>query len=149
MHEYTSRVRIWELTCPGLLQEVGRARRWTRDVLSDTPYADDAALIVTELGSNALRHSSSGSGYGAFHVALAHSPNTVAISVTDSGGSRTTPHVEKPRDDDTHGRGLRLVTALAHRIQIHGDDRHGYTVTAEFHLGSTTARPLERKPAPC
>lgn len=149
MHEYTSRVRIWELTCPGLLEEVGRARRWTRDILSNTPCADDAALIVTELGSNALRHSSSGSGHGAFHIVLVHSPRTVAISVTDSGGSRTAPHVEKPRDDDTHGRGLRLVTALAHHVQIHGDDHQGHTVTAEFHLGSTSARRLERKPAAC
>src|SRR5436190_11383613 len=110
MHEYTSTVRIWELTCPGLLEEVGRARRWTRDILNDSPHADDAALIVSELGANALLHSSSGSGFGALHVTLICSPQTVTVTVTDSGGRGTTPHAERPGEDETHGRGLCLVT---------------------------------------
>jgi len=139
MDEYTSMVRIWELTCPGLPQEVGRARRWTRDILSETPWADDAALIVTELGSNALRHSASGSDSGSFHFTLIRSASAVVIAVTDIGSSLTTPHVEKPDEDDTHGRGLELVAALAYRVHVRGDDRHGHTVTAELHLDSAPA----------
>ncbi|MEU2080405.1 ATP-binding protein [Streptomyces albus] len=132
MHEYTSTVRIWELTCPGLLEEVGRARRWTRDVLAGSPHADSAALIVSELGTNALLHSSSGHGAGAFHVNVARYPGAVVVSVLDSGGAGTAPHVEHPGKDNPHGRGLALVHALAQRVHVCGDHRRGHTVTAEL-----------------
>ncbi|GEB51948.1 ATP-binding protein [Streptomyces cacaoi] len=135
MHEYTSKVRIWELTCPGLPEEIGRVRRWTRDVLSGTPYADDAALIVSELGSNALLHSASGSPNGSFHVSLHRSPGTVVLAVTDTGGAETKPHVESPDENDINGRGLGLVTALASRVRISGDD-YGRTVTVEMAGGT-------------
>ncbi|NSC22851.1 ATP-binding protein [Streptomyces albus subsp. chlorinus] len=131
MHEYMSDWRIWELTCPGLPEEVSRARRWTRDVLRDSPHADDAALIVSELGSNALLHSASGSTNGSFRVSLHRSPGTVVLAVTDTGGSTTKPHAETPDVDETHGRGLSLVTALASRVRVSGDD-YGRTVTVEM-----------------
>ncbi|UNS98032.1 ATP-binding protein [Streptomyces tubbatahanensis] len=131
MHEYMSDWRIWELTCPGLPEEIGRARRWTRDVLRDSPHADDAALIVSELGSNALVHSASGSPNGSFHVSLHRSPGTVVLAVTDTGGGATKPHVATPDEDDTHGRGLGLVAALANCVRVTGDD-YGRTVTVEI-----------------
>jgi anti-sigma regulatory factor (Ser/Thr protein kinase) len=139
MHEYTSKVRIWELTCPGHLEEVGRARRWTRDVLSDSGHADDAALIVTELGTNALLHSASGNQGEAFSLTISRTPETVLISVTDTGGTRTTPHVEHSDENDTHGRGLALVSTLAQRLHITGDDKHGHTVTVELATSTATA----------
>jgi anti-sigma regulatory factor (Ser/Thr protein kinase) len=131
MHEYTSKVRIWELTCPGLFEEVGRARRWTRDILSGTPYADDATLIVSELATNAVQHTASGSEGEAFALTLTRTSDSVTITVTDSGGTRTTPHVQSPDQDTPHGRGLALITLLAHRVEIHGDEL-GHTVTAEL-----------------
>ncbi|MEU4964733.1 ATP-binding protein [Streptomyces smyrnaeus] len=131
MHEYMSTGRIWELTCPGLPEEVGRVRRWTRDVLHDSPHADDAALIVSELGSNALIHSASGSPNGSFHVSLHRTPGTVVLAVTDTGGGATKPHLETPDEDDIHGRGLGLVAALANRVRVSGDD-YGRTVTVEI-----------------
>lgn len=138
MDEYMSSVRIWGLTCPGFLEEVGRARRWTRDILGDSPYADDAALIVTELGANALLHTTSGDTAGTFHVSLALTDQLVSISVTDTGGTKTTPQVEHPTDEETHGRGLGMVTALAHRVETHGD-HNGHTVTAHlFHQARTS-----------
>ncbi|MBD0739059.1 ATP-binding protein [Streptomyces sp. CBMA29] len=130
MHEYMSSPRVWGLTCPGSPEEVGRVRRWTRDVLRDSPYADDAALIVTELSANAVLHTASG-GMGAFHVSLAVSPAVVSISVTDSGGTKSAPTVEHPDAEDTHGRGLAMVTALAHHVETRGD-QHGHTVTAHL-----------------
>lgn len=134
MHEYTSSPRVWGLSCPGSPEEVGRVRRWTRDVLRDSPCADDAALIVTELSANAVLHTASGDGGpvgGAFHVSLAVSDVVVSISVTDSGGTKTAPTVEHPADEATHGRGLAMVTALAHQVETHGD-QHGHTVTAHL-----------------
>lgn len=121
-------------TFPGHPQELRTVRNWIRTVLDGHPHSDDAALIATELGSNALRHSSSGSRFGSFHLTLMRSPSTVVIAVTDMGGSTTAPHVEQPGEDDLHGRGLSLVTVLADRVEVRGDNRHGHTVTAELHL---------------
>ena len=39
MDEYTCRELAWELLCPGLPEEVARARRWTRDILTNYPCA--------------------------------------------------------------------------------------------------------------
>lgn len=152
MHEYMSTGRIWELTCPGLLEEVSRARRWIRDVLHDSPHADDAALIVTELGANAVHHSASGTPNGSFHLSLHRWPGVVVLAVTDTGGSDTKPHVEMPDEEETHGRGLALVMALAGRVRVSGDD-YGRTVTVELTdeervaPGERTPEPLEPRPA--
>lgn len=153
MHEYMSTVRIWELTCPGLLEEVGRARRWTRDVLSDSPHADDAALIVTELSANALLHSDSGLGRNSFSLTLTRTPQALTITVTDSGGAPTRPHIRHPRRTALHGRGLALVEAVADRMEIR-KGVHGHAVIATLHSPkpsndawhATTATTRERQP---
>ncbi|MEU5358211.1 ATP-binding protein [Streptomyces albidoflavus] len=131
MHEYTSTARVWGLTCPGFPEEVSRARRWTRDILRGSPLADDAELIVSELSANAILHTASGTASGSFHLALAVSPQVVALSVTDAGGTGTAPKVEHQDQHAEHGRGLSMVTALAHRVVVHGS-HGGYTVTAEL-----------------
>ncbi|MEV0280466.1 ATP-binding protein [Streptomyces sp. NPDC050610] len=141
MDEYTSRVRVWGLICPGSEEEVARARRWIRDILSAHPCADDAELIVSELSTNALTHTASGSETGTLQITLAVTPLFVAISVTDDGGHPTAPHVTHAADDATHGRGLSIVMTLAARLDITGND-HGRTVTAEL-------RPPLAGTAPC
>ncbi|MCH0561948.1 ATP-binding protein [Streptomyces sp. MUM 2J] len=132
MHEYTSSTRVWGLTCPGFPEEVSRARRWTRDILRGSPLADDAELIVSELSANAILHTASGLESGRFHLALAVSGRAIALSVTDDGGATTTPKAEEDQADDAeHGRGLRLVSVIAHRVVVHDSDG-GRTVTAEL-----------------
>ncbi|MFE1781725.1 ATP-binding protein [Streptomyces sp. NPDC059506] len=125
----------YQHTFPGTPEEIARARRWTRDVLRGLPCAEDAALIVTELGTNALVHTASGNQAGTFHVSLTLVNQAVMIAVTDSGGAKTTPRVEHPSDDTPRGRGLGIIDALAERVEIHGDHR-GHTVTV--HLGRTS-----------
>ncbi|WP_405881758.1 ATP-binding protein [Streptomyces sp. NBC_01136] len=131
MHEYTSTARVWGLTCPGFPEEVSRARRWTRDILRGSPLAEDAELIVSELSANAVLHTASGQQSGSFHLALAVSSQVVALSVTDDGGTGTAPKAEHADQDATHGRGLGMVSAIAHRVVIH-DSHAGHTVTAEL-----------------
>jgi anti-sigma regulatory factor (Ser/Thr protein kinase) len=131
MHEYTSTARVWGLTCPGFPEEVSRARRWTRDILQGSPLAEDAELIVSELSANAILHTASGQEAGSFHLVLAVSPQVVALSVTDDGGTGTAPKVEHPDQNDVHGRGLGMVSVLAHRVVVH-DSQAGHTVTAEL-----------------
>lgn len=130
MDEYTSYPRVWGLTCPGSAEEVSRARRWARDVLRHCTCADDVALIVSELSSNAVLHTASGST-GHFHVALALMERVVAVSVMDAGGASSAPTVGQPNAAATHGRGLALVTTLATHVAIRRDGQ-GHTVTAEL-----------------
>ncbi|MFI6409312.1 ATP-binding protein [Streptomyces sp. NPDC050548] len=131
MHEYTSTARVWGLTCPGFPEEVSRARRWTRDILRGSPLAEDAELIVSELSANAILHTASGREAGSFHLALAVSSQVVALSVTDGGGARTAPKAEHQDQEAEHGRGLGMVSAIAHRVVFHDSDG-GHTVTAEL-----------------
>ncbi|MFF9393240.1 ATP-binding protein [Streptomyces griseoluteus] len=132
MHEYTSSARVWGLSCPGFPEEVSRARRWTRDILRGSPLADDAELIVSELSANAILHTASGREHGGFHLAVAVSAQVVAVSVTDDGGTGTAPKVEHQDQDAEHGRGLGMVSVIAHRVVVHDSD-HGHTVTAELY----------------
>ncbi|MGA5041676.1 ATP-binding protein [Streptomyces capoamus] len=132
MHEYTSTARVWGLSCPGFPEEVSRARRWTRDILRGSPLADDAELIVSELSANAILHTASGREHGSFHLAVAVSAQVVAVSVTDDGGTGTAPKVEHQDQDAEHGRGLGMVSVIAHRVVVHDSDQ-GHTVTAELY----------------
>jgi anti-sigma regulatory factor (Ser/Thr protein kinase) len=134
MHEYTSKARVWGLTCPGFPEEVSRARRWTRDILHGSPLAADAELIVSELSANAILHTASGQDSGSFRVALAVSAQVIALSVTDDGGAGTAPKIERQDQDAEHGRGLGMVSVIAHRVVVHESD-DGHTVTAELFTG--------------
>ncbi|MEE1942307.1 ATP-binding protein [Streptomyces sp. TRM 70361] len=142
MDEYTSWVQTWELSCPRLPGEVGRARRWTRDILTGSPHADDAALIVTELTTNAVTHTTG----PAFHVTVACTAEAVTIAVTDTGGATAHPRITHPDADATHGRGLEIVTHLATAVAVHHDPG-GHTVTAT--LLTPTPQPAARTAQPC
>ena len=133
MHEYTSTARVWGLTCPGFPEEVSRARRWTRDILRGSPLADDAELIVSELSANAILHTASGRESGSFHLAPAVSSQIIALSVTDDGGTGTAPKTVHQDQDAEHGRGLGMVSVIAHRVVVHESDG-GHTVTAELFM---------------
>ncbi|GAX58661.1 ATPase [Streptomyces olivochromogenes] len=102
-----------------------------RDILRGSPLAEDAELIVSELSANAILHTASGQQSGSFHLALAVSSQVVALSVTDDGGTGTAPKAEHADQDATHGRGLGMVSAIAHRVLVH-DSQAGHTVTAEL-----------------
>ncbi|ATL29232.1 ATP-binding protein [Streptomyces formicae] len=142
MHEYMSTAaRVWGLTCPGFPEEVSRARRWTRDILAGSPLAEDAELIVSELSANAILHTASGRSAGSFHLALAVSSQVITLSITDDGDVETAPKARRPDEEATHGRGLGMVSTLAHRVVVRNSD-DGHTVTAELfveaHPGEST-----------
>ncbi|MGD9483645.1 ATP-binding protein [Streptomyces sp. TRM70308] len=120
--------RIWELLLPGIPEEVSRARRWTREVLSACACADDAALIVTELAANAVTHTAS----PAFRVTICRTDEAVTLAVTDTGHTATTrPHVTHADDASTHGRGLHIAATLATDLTVTRHD-YGHTVTARL-----------------
>ncbi|WP_435058976.1 ATP-binding protein [Streptomyces sp. bgisy060] len=119
-------------TFPGDPRALRTARHWIHAMLNGHPHTDDAALIVTELGTNALTHTASGDGAGTFHVTLTVSELTTTITVTDAGRSKTAPEIQHPSVNATHGRGLGMVAALADNITVQGDDS-GRTITAQLH----------------
>ncbi|MDP9682422.1 anti-sigma regulatory factor (Ser/Thr protein kinase) [Streptomyces griseoviridis] len=133
-------MKVWGLSCPGFPEEVSRARRWTRDILRGSPSAQDAELIVSELSANAILHTASGRTPGGFHLALAVSAQVVAVSVTDDGGTDTVPEVEHQDQHAEHGRGLGMVSAIAHHVAVHATD-HGHTITAELFTDTRPGEP--------
>jgi anti-sigma regulatory factor (Ser/Thr protein kinase) len=86
-----------------------RARHFVAEVLAEHGYAmliEDAALIASELATNAVVHAGS-----RFEVAVHFDTGTVTLSVSDS--SMELPVAGDPSPRDESGRGLPVVAALA------------------------------------
>src|SRR5687767_15898206 len=101
---------------------VGRARHRMRDQLRTGGVADsvidDALLILSELLSNACKHGrplgDALAGDGDVRAAWRADPSgRLTVEVTDGGGP-TRPVPAMPSVTARRGRGLNIVTALAH-----------------------------------
>lgn len=89
-------------------------RRLTDDLRSRAVrrrVVDDAALVLSELLSNAVRHARPLDS-GRLRVAWGLDSDCVVIAVTDGGGA-TRPHPATPSMSSPGGRGLAIVTSLA------------------------------------
>jgi anti-sigma regulatory factor (Ser/Thr protein kinase) len=89
----------------------GEARRWVADTLgtwaqADHELLDDAALVVTELATNAVLHTGS-----PFTVAVRCEGPSLRISVSDA--NPTLPVLGDPSKMDRFGRGLGMVERLS------------------------------------
>jgi hypothetical protein len=87
------------------------ARDWIADVLGQhrgLAEPDDAALVVSELFTNAVLHGPGG------QVLVAHYlwRDGARIVVCDGGGT-STPHLRRPERSEEGGRGLQVVDMLA------------------------------------
>jgi two-component sensor histidine kinase len=111
-HEGTARA-----TFPGRADQVPLARRFVERALTSCSAADDAALLTSELVTNAVAHSVSGRG-GTFTVTVTHRVGDLLVEVADDGGPWE-PHTTA---DAQHGRGLLIVTAVARAWGVTGDD---------------------------
>ena len=100
------------LLLPGMNRAAGHARRWLQDVLGEHPAFDDAALCMSELIANAVRHTESGRN-GQVRVEVSHSEQIVCIEVIDDGDAMSVPYLATVDETEVSGRGLRLVAALA------------------------------------
>ena len=81
-------------------------------------HADTVELIVTELVTNAMQH---GEPRGTVAVALAADAQRIRVSVIDASALR--PVARQVEADETSGRGMRIVEALADRWGV--DDLAG------------------------
>jgi serine/threonine-protein kinase RsbW len=90
--------------------------------------AGDAILRLSELATNAAIHSRSREPGGSFRVRVERRGSHVRVEVTDQGG-RWQPEVPST---DLNGRGLLVVTRLAHNWGRTGDEETGWTVWFEI-----------------
>ncbi|MFF0558981.1 ATP-binding protein [Streptomyces sp. NPDC004266] len=92
--------------------------------LVDQAVEDDAALVVSELVGNAVRHAG-----GVCSLDLSLEPDGLDIDVSDSS-----PETPRPRATDTTsegGRGWGIVARLTSELSVQGDGR-GKTVHAHI-----------------
>jgi len=113
---------------PGDPGQVPHVRWFVRRSLADQGPAD-AALLATELATNAIQHTRTGGG-GAFEVVICLHPAIVRICVTDQG-SAGAPVLAPAGRESPSGRGLAIVDALARRW---GHQAHGHGRTVWFEL---------------
>jgi anti-sigma regulatory factor (Ser/Thr protein kinase) len=75
-------------------------------------YADDAAIITSELVTNVVQHVC-GDGTETIGVTLARTRNPEAVTVVVSDSSPAGPAMYEASADSERGRGLRIVEALS------------------------------------
>jgi serine/threonine-protein kinase RsbW len=91
--------------------QVREARRFLAGVLDGCPATDDALLCVSELVTNAVRHSRSARPGGRFAVRATARAGSLRVEVEDEGG----PWRADRNGDGQSGRGLLIVGQLAGR----------------------------------
>ncbi|WP_420712551.1 ATP-binding protein [Streptomyces sp. PsTaAH-124] len=115
-----------------------QARRLTRSRLTGWSVCEDtcdtAALIVTELVTNAIVHTASNQVV----CELLDGDDLVRISVRDEGCAPGEPHSSPQRPEEEHGRGLLLVEALC-RAWGAQELGHGLVVWADLPRAAATA----------
>jgi anti-sigma regulatory factor (Ser/Thr protein kinase) len=91
---------------------VSEVRAFTQDALAGLDLAvDDIVLCVSELVTNAVRHSAPHDG--TFHLDIRVDRDKLRVECHDSGSKK--PTLLTPSDADEGGRGLLLVQALTSR----------------------------------
>jgi len=124
-----------EADFPGTAASVPAARYFVRDLLErygiGGEIVERSELCASELATNAVSHAHSG-----FKLAVRLSDEAVRIEVTDTGSGA--PGVRHPGLDAVGGRGLLIVSALAHDWGVTSGE-HSKTVWCTM--------PLERVPA--
>lgn len=107
---------LGQVVLPGEVASVPRVRHYVRDLLAAAGHAhhDDALLLVTELVTNAVRHSRSGRPGGRVTVAVADCDGMLHITVIDAGSADRRPRLRvEPDGAGGGGRGLWLVQELS------------------------------------
>jgi anti-sigma regulatory factor (Ser/Thr protein kinase) len=103
------------VTLAGRAERARVARAFVSGVLGPRhPCTDDAALLVSELFGNSVRHSRSGDPGQTVTVAVKASECLVRVEVTDRRGPGV-PQTGPAVPDGEGGRGLTIVAGLAAR----------------------------------
>lgn len=103
---------------PGVPESVSAARSWAAGFFPVPAAAADAALMTSELVTNAILYSASGLPGGQVTVSVGIVGGALRVDVTDQG--EIAPCMAAPRG---LGQGLALVAALADASGADGRDR--------------------------
>ncbi len=103
---------------PGLPEAVSAARSWVAGFFPVPAAAADAALMTSELVTNAILYSASGLPGGPVTVSIGTAGGSLRVDVIDQG--EMPPCMPTPRG---LGQGLVLVAALADASGADGRDR--------------------------
>jgi serine/threonine-protein kinase RsbW len=123
---------LGSLTIPGRPEQVGAARAFVVRTLSAKQAdadADAAALLTSEIATNAIQHSNSGVEGGTVTIVVIGLPGGILVEIID-GGSAGAPIV-KGDLYAAQGHGLFLVQRLAAQWGYH---RNSASTTVWFHL---------------
>jgi anti-sigma regulatory factor (Ser/Thr protein kinase) len=109
---------LGSLTVPGRPEQVSRARAFVAGLAGlaacGADGADVAALLTSELVTNAMLHTNSGTAHGAVTVVVVDGADGLMVEVIDDGSPACGPEVQGDRYA-SHGHGLFLVEQLAAR----------------------------------
>jgi anti-sigma regulatory factor (Ser/Thr protein kinase) len=96
------------VTVAGRAERARVARAFAVGVLGPGhPCGDDAALLVSELFSNSVRHSRSGAAGGTVTVAVSAGDGLVRVEVSDRGGPEVPELYRAGRDAEAAGSSAR------------------------------------------
>jgi anti-sigma regulatory factor (Ser/Thr protein kinase) len=126
--ELQASVLRWRQVFPGDDAQIGVLRRWLECLLPPCSSRDDLMSAAVELGTNAIRHTASGSG-GQFVVEVTWWIKLARVAVYDDGSPSCPRLTEDLLCED--GRGLLMVNALSVRMGVEGN-AHGRTVWADI-----------------
>lgn len=120
----------------------GRAREAVRDIPELDAIRDDASLIVSELVTNAVKHSGATDG-DRITLSVFVDGDRVKIQVHDPARTDLIPQVRNLRSQDVGGLGLRLVSRIARRWDT--ECRNGRIVWADLAFDPAAARVRPRQ----
>ncbi|MEU4492320.1 ATP-binding protein [Streptomyces sp. NBC_00210] len=117
-----------------LLPQAETSARWARHLTTtfltrgcgekvSGDQVEDAALVVSELVTNATRH-----GHGSCRLRLCVDPGLVTVEVEDA--SPIPPRLCSPLETDECGRGIVMVRELSQHFTVRGGPGGGKTVQA-------------------
>jgi anti-sigma regulatory factor (Ser/Thr protein kinase) len=122
-------VRAKRRVFPGRREQVAQARRFVGRALEGCPVSDEAILCLSELATNALLHTASGTR-GEFEVIVQRGESWARIAVCDEGSPKIpTARILDAVSED--GRGLGLMALIAYRWGQWGNEQ-GRTVWFEL-----------------
>ncbi len=125
------------LTLPSNSTAPGRAREALRDIAELDAIRDDARLVVSELVTNAVKHSGA-TAQDRITLSVFVEGDRVKIQVHDPARTDLMPQLRSVRSHEVGGLGLRLVSRIARRWDTEYGD--GRTVSADLAFGDPAAR---------
>jgi serine/threonine-protein kinase RsbW len=108
---------VWERAYPGTADQLRYLRAALRPPLRCCPIAEDAILLMSELGGNAVKHSRSREASGTFTARILDVPGLYVLGEIEDGGSDWSGDI---RGSARNASGLDLLLRLSAACGVSG-----------------------------